>query len=219
MHVRDMKRQAKTGTVRYVAALADDLGKSDYEVSIHGPAKLAQQAFEKCDFEISIRPKATAADVEAQSRETWRRHFATAIVPQDAPGLEVLSKQKIAPATTRNSLVVSVRRLRGEGTAWAGLFPNLFVPAGTNLFFVLPSVCNCSGTLFPSSGDSDLFLSLNGPTTPIVAASVKAGTSIDSIFFGSAICWPWAEFWPFFRVNGFRTGVSTFWMTGFGVFP
>jgi len=219
MRLKEMKRSGKAGTVRYLAILADDLGKSDYELSIHGPAKLAEKIFDKCDFQITIRPKATAADAEAQSRETWRRYYPTAKLSQDAPGLEVFDKQKVAPATSRNSVVVSLRRVRGEGTFWAGLFPNLFVPAGANLFFVMPSVCNCSGTLFPSSGDPDLFLTLNGITTPTVAASLKFGTAIDSVFFGSAICWPWAEFWPFFRVNGFVTGVCTFWMTGFGIFP
>jgi hypothetical protein len=219
MQLKDMKRTGKAGATRHVVSLADDLGKSDCELSIHGPAKLVERAFEKCTFDISIRPKATAADSETQSREMWRRYYPTAKPLVEAPGLELFDKRKVAQPTKGNSLVISLRRTRGEGTLWSGLFPNLFIPAGANLFFGMPSVCNCSGALFPSSGDSDLFLTLNGITTPTVAASVKAGTAIDSIFFGSSICWPWAEFWPFFRVNGFATGVSTFWMTGFGVFP
>ncbi len=219
MQLKEMKRSGKGGTLRLLATLADDLGKPDYELSIHGPATLIEQVFEKSDFSATIRPNATATDVEALSREMWRRYYPTATRPKDAPGLEVLDKRKAAPPAGGKSAVVSLRRVRGEGTFWAAAFPNLFVPAGASLLFVLPSVCNCSGTLFPVSGDPDLFLTLNGATTPVVAASIRGGTAIDSVAFGSTFCWPWAEFWPFFRVRGFATGVCTFWMTGFGVFP
>ncbi len=219
MYLTKMSRTGKAGTARFLATLTDDLGKADYELSIHGPAKLAEETFAKCDVDIVIRPTAGADDVEKLSREVWRRLYPTAAPIDAAPGLEILDKTKVPAATRRDSVVVSLRRVRGEGTFWTAVFPNLFVPAGRSLFFVLPPVCNCSGTLFPLSGDPDLFLSLNGAATPIVASSLRAGTAIDSVFFGGPICWPWAEFVPFFRVSGFRTGVCTFWMSGFGVFP
>lgn len=218
MNLKSMKRTSKAGLHRYHATLTDDLGKEDYELSIHGTAKLVEQAFEKCEMETVIRPRATASDGDAYNREAWKKHYALAKAPQDAVDVTILDKKLTAP-TKRNSAVISLRRVRGEGTFWAMFFPNLFVPAGANLFFILPPVCTCSGALFPASGDPDLFLTLNSPLPPVVAASAKGGTAIDSVSFGSPVCFPWSEFSPFFRVNGFRTGVTSFAMSGFGVFP
>jgi hypothetical protein len=93
------------------------------------------------------------------------------------------------------------------------------VPKGVSVFFVLPPVCNCAGSVFPLRGDADIFLTLNGAFTPTVAASVKAGLAIDTVAFGSTICWPWQEFVPFFRVFGFLSSVTNVLCTGFGVFP
>jgi hypothetical protein len=219
MILKDMKRTTKNGTGRYLAILSDDLGAADYELSIHGPEKLVEQTFEKSDFEIVIRPKATKKEAEAYCGEAWGRYHATAKAPEHAAGLEVLEKRNLEEAESANSVVITTRRVRGEGTFWALWFPNLFVGTGSNLFFTMPSVCNCSATLFPITGDPDLFLTLNGTAGPAVASSRRAGTAIDSVSFGSTLCWPWTEFWPFFRVNGFRTSVTGFWMTGFGVFP
>ena len=100
---------------------------------------------------------------------------------------------------------------------WTFWFPALFVGRGVNLFFITPPVCHCFGTLFPLSGDPDLLLSLNGAGTPIVAASLNAGRAIDSVSFGPWACWPWQQFVPFFRVNGFLTGFTGFWWGGFGI--
>src|SRR5215831_19398142 len=64
MHLNDLKRSRKDGAARYLATLTDELGKPDYELSIHGPEKLVAEAFAKSNFSVSIRPQATADDVE-----------------------------------------------------------------------------------------------------------------------------------------------------------
>jgi len=99
------------------------------------------------------------------------------------------------------------------------MWPLLALPAGTNLFFVLPPICNCAGAVVPASGDPDLFLSANGPRTPVIAASTQGAGLVDRVSFGPAICWPWQEFVPWFRVNAFTTCVTSFVMSGFGVVP
>ena len=88
----------------------------------------------------------------------------------------------------------------------------LALPRGANLFFALPPICNAAGVVVPITGDPDLFLSANGPRNPIIAASTRGAGLIDRVAFGPAICWPWQEFVPWFRVNGFSSCV-----TGFGI--
>lgn len=120
---------------------------------------------------------------------------------------------------TESSIVVSIQRTEGEGTWWGWWWPMLALPAGANLFFILPPICHCAGFVTPLTGDPDLFLSANGPRTPIIAASMLGAGAIDRVAFGPSICWPWAKFVPWFRVNAFSTCITGFGMTGFGIVP
>jgi hypothetical protein len=122
-------------------------------------------------------------------------------------------------ATAKNSIVVSLRRTEGEGTWWWFWLPALALPAGANMFFTLPPICNASGVVVPLRGDPDIFLSANGPFTPVLAASTLGTGAIDRVAFGPPICPPWAEFVPWFRVNAFSACVTGFGMSGFGVIP
>ena len=218
MRLKEMKRTGQAIS-RYVATLADDSGATDYDLTISGRRTLIEKAFAKTDFEVMISSKATGKDAEAKSLELWQKYVKTAVEPAPPEDLLSLRKGKIREISEERSVVVTLRRTRGQGTWWGLWFPTLFVPAGSNIFFTLSPVCNCFGALFPVSGDPDLFLSLNCATTPIVRASIRAGLAIDSVSFGPAICWPWNEFVPFFRVNGFLTSVTGFAFSGFGVFP
>lgn len=93
------------------------------------------------------------------------------------------------------------------------------LPAGSSAFFVLPPICNCFGVSVPAAGNPNLFLSANGPFTPIIAASTNGPGVVDTVAVGPAICWPWTEFVPWFRVFAASACVYGFGMSGFGVFP
>jgi hypothetical protein len=218
MRLTDLKRPRATGAP-YLGTLTDTAGDEHYELAISGPAALVKRVFAECDFEWRIDPSSGEKDAPKLIREIWDKHVRGNILAGEAETVTSLAKTELKPSKASDSVVVSVRRTQGEGTFWFFAFPGLFVPRGGNIFFTLPPICNTTGTVIPLSGDPDLFLSRNGPFTAVVAASVRAGTAIDTVSFGPAICWPWQEFVPWFRINGFRASATTFVMSGFGVFP
>lgn len=215
MRLKDLERR-KAGL--YVGTLADAAGDTRYELAISGAAKLVEKVFAKSDFEYGIDPKATQDDWGARFEEVWTKAIGPA-GDKERETVVALRKRIPASATTANSIVVSTRRTEGEGTWWWWSWPLLALPAGTNVFFVLPPVCNCAGAVVPIRGDPDLFLSANGPRTPVIAASTRGAGLVDRVSFGPAICWPWQEFVPWFRVNAFTSCVTSFVMSGFGVIP
>jgi hypothetical protein len=126
------------------------------------------------------------------------------------------TRPKHAPTrlTQGNSVHLTLRRLEGHGTLWLVFLGPLAIPTGANVFLAFPPVSYTSGAVFPASGDTDLFLSLNSPSAPSVRASVNAGLTPDAVTFSA---FPF-EFIPFFRLNGFRASVTSFAANGFG-FP
>jgi hypothetical protein len=216
MRLKDLERR-KTGP-RYVGTLTDAAGGTSYELAISGPGTLIDKVFAKSNFDYGIEPKATQEDWAPRFEELWTK--ATGDIGDHEPEtVAALAKRPPASATKANSIVVSTRRTAGVGTWWWWMWPLLALPAGTNLFFVLPPICNCAGAVVPARGDPDLFLSANGPRTPVIAASTRGAGLVDRVSFGPAICWPWQEFVPWFRVNAFTTCVTSFVMSGFGVVP
>jgi hypothetical protein len=217
VRLTDLERSGRGTALRYQSAINDDLGAADYELSISGPPALIAKVLAKSEFEILISPRAGEKDAQARALEMWHQHADAAPGSGEAPDIKRLFKKTPAAATPANSILVSLRRTRGAGTFWAGWFPTLFVPAGASLFFALPPVCTAFGTLFPISGDPDLFLRLNGPTAPIVAGSAGAGLARDTVSFGPWVCWPWTQFVPFYQVLGFLTSVTDIFIGGHGV--
>ena len=215
----DLKRSRARGGSRYVGTLTDSAGETHYELGISGPARLIQKVLAESDFEHWIEPKATEKDWPSRSRKLWTTYAGKDAGARELETIGALEKSVPAAPTSKNSIVVSVRRTEGEGTLWGAWWPLLALPAGANLFFVLPPICNCFGFVVPASGDPDLFLTANGPFTPTIAFSMLGPGSIDSVSFGPPICWPWTEFMPWFRVNAFTTCAFGFGMSGFGVVP
>ena len=215
MRLEDLERR-KTGL--YVGTLTDAAGDTHYELAISGPQKLIENVFAKSDFEYGIERKASQDDWSARFEEVWTKALGPA-GDRERETVAALRKGAAANATTANSIVVSTRRTEGEGTWWWWAWPVLALTAGTNVFFVLPPICNCVGAVVPASGDPDLFLSANGPRTPVIAASTRGAGLVDRVAFGPPICWPWQEFVPWFRVNAFTNCVTSFVMSGFGVVP
>ncbi len=218
MRLKDLKRPRTEGQA-YVGTLTDANGATHYELAISGPSKLIQKTFGESEFEYEIDPNATETDWIPRYQKRWARYAGELASSKEPETVAALAKKAPAAATAANSMVVSIRRTQGEGTWWAWGVPAVALPRGANLFFVLPPVCNCAGFVFPLTGDPDLFLSANGPRNPVIAASTRGAGFIDRVAFGPAICWPWQEFVPWFRVNAFTACVTGFSMAGFGVVP
>lgn len=218
MRIEELKRPRRDGDP-YIGQLTDSVGDTFYELAISGSSKLIQQVFAESDFEYVIDPKATDTDWVPRYQEMWTSNLATGRGAEGPETIAALDKPLPAVASAKNSIVVSMRRTEGQGTWWGWWWPMLSLPAGANLFFVLPPICNCLGVVVPISGDPDLFLTANGPFTRTLAASTLGTGAIDRVAFGPAICWPWQEFVPWFRVNAFSTCVTGFGMSGFGVIP
>lgn len=218
MRLKDLKRP-RTDASPYLGTLTDAAGDTHYELAISGPGKLIQKTFAETDFQYQIDPKANETDWVPRFQEMWAKNMAPDAAKAPPETIAALDKKTPTAATPLNSIVVSVRRTQGQGTWWGWWWPLLALPRGANIFFVLPPICNCAGVVVPITGDPDLFLSANGPRNPIIAASTRGAGLIDRVAFGPAICWPWEEFVPWFRVNAFSNCITGFGMAGYGVVP
>lgn len=211
MKFSDIKRSRKGGTV-WTATLSDLQGRADYEMAIRGPAALVKQALAKSEFDVLIDPMLSGEAAQRRVMDLHRKYAGAAKERYLGEG-EYAFKKPAAKCSERKSLVISFRRTRGEGTFWS-FAAALVVPLGANIFFALPPVASCAASVFPVSGDQDLFLTLNGAFTPVVAMSLRGGTAVDTVAFTAAPPF-FFPFVPFFRVNGFRAGLTTFFMAGF----
>ena len=218
MRLKDLKRP-RTDGAPFVGTLTDLAGDTHYELAVSGPTKLIQKTFAESDFEYQIDSNATEKDWVPRYQKLWDARAVEDAASATAESVDALAKKTPAAATGTNSVVVSIRRTKGQGTWWAWWVPAMALPRGANVFFVLPPICNCSGFVVPLAGDPDLFLSANGPRTPVIAASTRGPGFVDRVAFGPAICWPWQQFVPWFRVNAFTNCATAFGMTGFGVVP
>jgi len=214
MKFSELKRVTKStkGSQKWLTELADTNDLKNYEMAIRGPNQLVSRVFAKSEFAIEIDTALSGESAARRYNELWAKYSATAKDTYMDDG-ESPFKKPTATISDKDSIVVSLRRTQGAGTFWSVFIP-LFVPRGVNIFFILPPVRTCVGALFPVSGDPDLFLTLNGVFTPTVAASIRAGTAVDSVSFTSA---PplFVPFVPFFRVRGFAAGFTGFFMSGF----
>ena len=187
MKLTDMKLTGKE-VARYTLPLADDQGAEDYELTITGTRVLVEKVFAESDFEITISPKTSEKEAENQANKLWKRYFST-MVKEVVPAEDIDSLLKPTPkgATAKNSIVVSLRRTRGEGTFFAFWFP-LLIPRGVSVYFATPPASfYCTGSVTPSSllpgGDADLFLTLNGFSTTLVSSGTLGALATDTVSF------------------------------------
>jgi hypothetical protein len=213
----DQMTFSKGRVPKWTATLTDIKGDDAYELNIRGAKPLVERVFKKSEFEFEIDPDVSAETAPKEALQVPAKYLDMAKDPFADPG-ENAFKKPPGRINERQSVIVSVRRTRGRGTRYVLLFPQLFVPAGVSLFFVLPWVQLGSAVVFPLFGDADLFLHRNSPTGLVQASSTLGGLSIDSVDFnffnpfgvGGGIT-------PFFRVFGVRATVATFWATGVSV--
>lgn len=217
MKLGDLRRSGTKITV-YSGVIADVEGNKDYELSITGPRAIIDAAFKNVDFEVGIDRQATPEEFDARSREFWKRRIGgrDGTPRPGRPTIDRLSRKAPPSATPKDSVVVYLRRIEGDGTFWSAWFPGLVLPRGRNLFFVLPRVWTCWGMVVPAAGDADIFLSLGSPTAPFVRAATAGGTTVEAVTF-SGSPFPWAHFAAWFRVNGFVNTVTDFGMVGHSI--
>lgn len=212
MRLQDMKRSGDE-TARFTSIVADERGANDYELTISGTPALVEQVFEKSDFEITISPDLDEETAGRRTKDLWAKYAASVTDIAPAEDLDSLAKVTPRDAARKNSIVVSLRRIRGEGTYFAIWLPLLFIPRGVSLFLVAPPALVCQGSVFPApfvGGDPDLFLTLNGITTPVVSASRRAGPAIDTVSFAVPLAIGMRPVVPFYRIFGFATSLTGF---------
>jgi len=205
MKLSELDSRKAGSRTRYHSIVADELGNKHFEVECSGPKALVERVMADADIGIRIRPRATQHDLQKELQESWPgAHQDLAPLAFD-PFAKKPKRLRTTTPTAANSVVLRLSRTEGTGTVYAITLPSLVLPAGFNFFLAMPPACNIFATVAPLAGDADLFLTLNSPFPPTVAASVKGGTLVDSISFGSVFCFP--PFVPFVRVNGFTTTV------------
>lgn len=202
MKLKDLKRSGAKESV-YSGVVADVAGHSDYELSITGAREMVERMFEKVDVELDIDPKASKDEFESRSQTVWKRHARgrAPVPPPAARPIKDLIRKEPPAATPRNSVVVTLRRTKGEGTFWGVWLPRVFIPAGASLFLVLPRVWTCWGVVVPTFGNPNLFLSIGAPFAPPVSAAVAPGLTVEAVGFTGAPL-PWTHFSAWFRVFG-----------------
>src|SRR5512132_1897721 len=143
MQLKAMKK-VKGAEAAYLARLADTAGNQDFELAISGSLPLIDRIFGRADFDVRIDSSVTSKDAaDKLSQAFWNERVTSLDRIHAVPGptIEALDKKPPRAATSKASVVVSLRRVQGRGTWWGGWFPGLVLPAGANMFFVLPPVC------------------------------------------------------------------------------
>jgi len=213
MKIDELKRSGTRRSV-YTSVVADEDGAKDYELSITGSRKLVETIFAKADFDIEIAPRVTKDQVEERSRRFWKSRVerGRAVAPP-VEAVDALVRQK-PPAVGKETVLVYLRRTKGDGTFWAMFFSGLVVPPGLSLIFVLPRVWTTWSFVVPLTGNPKLFLTLLPPPAPIVAAGLGGGLSVDTVSFTSAP-FPWTQFAAWHSIFGAAPVPS---VTSFGLF-
>jgi hypothetical protein len=141
MKLNEFKKVVRGRSVRLVASVADITGASDYEMVIVGPADVVDRAFAKSDFSVTIDPRRGTDQVEKELEEEAQRSLEEyAEVAQLTEVALLKSKRAPTAPTTDNSIFVSVRRIRGQGTFWDLRLPLL--PEERLVHFPLSSSAN-----------------------------------------------------------------------------
>jgi hypothetical protein len=206
----DALKRSRSRRPIYSARVTDEDGKDHYELSITGPQKLIETIFAKVDFEIEIATSVTSDQFAERSRRFWNKRMgqrSAVPIPIDAVA-SLLGKKHQAPAPTKDSVVVYLRRTEGEGTFYGLWVPTLTLPPATGLFFFLPRVWTTWSGVVPFTGNPNLFLNLTPPPTPPVSSAILAGPIAEAVSFTTAP-FPWSQFAAWHRVVNATPGAST----------
>ena len=217
MKLNEFKRSGSK-MAAYTAVVADQAGQRDYELTISGRRSLVERVFKKVDFDVIIDTHVSPEEFDARSREVWTSRVAgQEIASPSAEEVLKAASRKVPPPHPRNSVVVSLRRIRGTGTFWTAWVTPIYVPPGSSLYFVMPRVWTCWGIIVPYSGNPNLLLSLGTPVSPPVSTAFAPGPVSETVAFtGSPL--PWMHFAAWFRIFGAAPGTITlFGMVGHSI--
>jgi hypothetical protein len=197
----------------YTGVVSDEDDGKDYELSITGSKKLIETILSKSDFDIEIAPRVTKDEFEERSRRFWnsRVERRNSVSPPPETVAALVGKKPPGVSASKDTVVVHLRRTKGEGTFWSMWFPALVLPPGGSLLFVLPRVWTTWSVVVPIAGNPNLFLSLLPPPAPAVASGISGG--IDTVSFTTAP-FPWAQFTPWHLIIG---AAPTLTSTNFGI--
>ncbi|HXQ34799.1 MAG TPA: hypothetical protein VN843_12370 [Anaerolineales bacterium] len=219
MKLENFDKVGRGTRTRYISKVKDVAGSEDYEFVVAGSDVRIKKILKDIDFDMKIDPKATEDDWKEIQQILWEERKTTLSSLASLENLSNLFKRQPSNPTIDNSVFMSLRRIRGEGTLYRFLFGPFGLARGISVFLTLPSVCSCYCIARPSSGDTDLFLSINSPMAIPVRSSALGGTALDSIVYPPGLgfpCWPWTTFTPFFRVFGYTATVVSLEWGGIG---
>jgi hypothetical protein len=215
MNLDDFQVERRGTWGRSVAQVRDVAGEETHQLVLEGRDDLVREVLGESDFTLEIDPGATREQWEERLAERFGAQRETRSELDEVERLAGLFKEPPGRPSPRDTLVLSVERLRPGGTTYTLVIP-LFVPTGVTLFLPLPPVCVCAAAVFPASGDPDLRLAVNGLGPPFVATSILGGTAVDRVAF-AAPCIPFFGFVPFLRVTGFVASACVLLWGGFAV--
>ena len=220
MKLTEFTKVGRGGSARLVATVADVTGAKDYELTVAGPSAVVKKVFAESDFVVTIDPRRTADQAEkefGQDAKQRLEEFAQAARLENTAKLPLFKKALAVPAKD-NTVFVSLRRVRGEGTFWGPWRFAYFLPRGFNIIVFPPPLCTLSASVAPISGDQDLFLSGGWFFATPIMSSTRGGTTVDRVFLSNPPLTPCNFFtWNvlLIRILGFTTGAGTFTMRGF----
>ncbi len=219
IRIADMSAKRIGTFTLYRAPVTDRLGKSHYEVSIHGTRKLVETTIGKSGLEIDIDPDATEQDAKARAEQLLRPYYERLDSAMHEPwNIAAHVPSKVA-AKAANTITISVRRTAGKGTLWAIATPVAVAwPRGTMIQFVIPRCFTGGATSLPLAGNPNIAIRFNTPFAPIAAESARGGLAIDAASFMNA---PWFHVysWNQFVAAGPTPAVAFLSCWGFGLLP
>jgi hypothetical protein len=208
MKLEQCEKVGRGTRTRYIASVQDITGAEDYQLVVAGPDVLIKRILKDTDFSIKINPNATKDDWEATQKSLLDENQTALSSLVSLENVKSFFKRQPSIPRIDNSIFIALHRIRGRGTLYSFELPYFSVGFRQNLYFSLAGTVNfCSGYVKPVIGDADLYLSSNDPFGSSIASSVRAGTTLDAIFYGPA----WF-FVPWFRIFGYAvdsTGTST----------
>jgi hypothetical protein len=219
MKIEALKRSGTRRPV-YTGVVSDEDGGKDFELSITGSKKLVETIFSKSDFDIEIAQHVTENQFEERSRRFWNsrveRRDAVSPTPESVTAL--VGQKTPAVSASKDTVVVYLRRTKGDGTFWAMWFPGIVLPPGASVLFVLPRVWTTWSVVVPVAGNPNLFLTLLPPPAPVVDSGLFGGLSIDTVSFTTAP-FPWTQFTAWHLILGAAPTptITSFGMTGHSI--
>jgi hypothetical protein len=185
---------------RPVYSLPIEAGDSRYELAISGPTALVKRVFAKADIEVRIDPAGTQKTFDKELKGLLRDEKPPTNLSIDE--MEAGFAKKAPEPTLARSVLMSLRRIEGDGTFFFLAIGGFVMPARVSIFLTLPPSIVCQAIVRPTTGDQDVRLWLAWPPGfGPVSSSTRGGTATDMVTFGPF------PFGPIVELAGWTTGI------------